>query len=159
LRTLTGVLLAGSLILTLVVAGCGGGGDESIDKASFAEQANGICEKVSGTMAAKLKSISQRESTKPGYDYTKTQIVVVEKALVPGLEEELAKIRALGIPTDAAKEAKALLQAYESAVVQTKAKPEALVKGAIPYEGAELAATRLGASECPVAPVNSGSSG
>jgi hypothetical protein len=158
LRTLTGIFAVGSLILSLLT-GCGGGSGDSaegqaIDKATFVKQANDICEKTSGKLAAGLVSISSRESAKPDYDYTKTQIVIVEEVFIPGLEEELMKIRMLGIPTDGAKEAKALLNAYEAGIAKTKTKVKAVVKGAVPYEGVELAASRLGASECPIAPVN-----
>lgn len=155
MRAVTGVLVASSLVLGLfVVTGCGGsGGDRTIDKATFARRANGICEEVSGKMAARLASISSRESAKPSYDFDKTQVVIVEDAFIPALEEELTKIRALGIPGDAAKEAKALLRAYELGIAKTKANVKALAKGAVPYEAAELAAAGLGASECPVAPV------
>ena len=158
MRTVTWILAVGSLVLGLVVAGCGGGNseDQSIDKATFAKQANVICEEASGKMAAELASISNRESAKPTYDYDKTQIVIVEEAFVPALEEELTKIRALGMPADAAKEVKALIQAYERGIAKTKAKVKAVAKGAVPYEAAELAAARLGVSECPVAPVNAG---
>lgn len=154
MRTATEVLAVGSLVLSLFAAGCGGGGDNTIDKAGFVSQANTICKEASGKMAAQLASISSRESAKPGYDHDKTQIVLVEEAFIPALEEELRKIRALGIPSDAAKEAKALLQAYERGIAKTKEQVQAVAKSAVPYEGAELAAARLGISECPIAPVN-----
>ncbi len=158
MRKLIAIYVIGSVAIGLLVAGCGGGDDsagaEQIDKATFVKQANKICEQASGRLAAEVTSISKRESAKPSYDYAKTQITIVEKSLVPRFEEELKEIRALGIPEEAKKEAEAFLTAYEGAINKTEAESKAVVEGATPYEAIELAGTRLGVSECPIAPVN-----
>jgi hypothetical protein len=142
----------------LFVSGCGSGGDsadgQQIDKATFVEQANRICQQASGKMAAAIESISNQESAKPGYDYEKTQVVLVEKGLVPALEEELQEIQALGLPDEAKKEAEALGEAYRRSIKKTKGDPEGAAGYSIPYEEIELAGARFGISECPVAPVN-----
>jgi hypothetical protein len=153
------IFVVGSVAVCLLVAGCGGSGDsagaQQIDKATFVEQVNEICERASGKLAAEFASINARESAKPGYDLQETQITVVEKALIPRLEEELKQIRALGMPDDAKKDAEALLKAYQKGIERTKAESKAAIEGFIPYEVAELAATKIGASECPIAAVSS----
>jgi hypothetical protein len=156
LRNFIAICVVGSIVASLLVAGCGGGGDDAqqIDKATFIKQANKICEQASGKLASEIASISSRESVKPDYDYTETQITIVENALVPNFEKELQEIRALGIPEEAKKESEALLKAYQGGINKTKAKSGAVANGAIPYEAIELAATRLGITECPIAPVN-----
>jgi hypothetical protein len=160
LRKLIAIFVAVSIPVGLLVAGCGGGDSadgEQIDKATFVEQANRICKQASGRLAAEVTSITSREeSANPGSDSGETWVAVVEKAFVPRLEEELRQIRALGIPDDARKETEALLTAYQKSIDRTKAKAKSLaeIEGYIPYEGAELAATRLGASDCPVAVVS-----
>lgn len=160
MRKLIAVFVAASAAIGLLMAGCGSGSDsaadQQIDKATFVMQANETCKKASGKLAAEITSITSRESAKPGYDLEETQVTIVEESFIPRLEEELRQIRALGMPDEAKKETKALLKAYQRGIEKTKAKARALVEieGFVPYEGVELAATRLGASECPVAAVN-----
>lgn len=159
MRKFIAITAIASLAIGLLVAGCGGGGDSTdspeIDKATFVKQANKICEQTSGRMAAGLTSITSREQAKPNYDFTETQITVVKEAYVPGLEEELQKIRALGIPEEKKKEIEAFLRSYTRAIALMKAKPEEVVEfgGIAPNEAVALAATRVGISECPVSPV------
>lgn len=145
--------------LALLVTGCGGSDDrvdaEQIDKASFIRQANRICEQVSGKFAAEVRSISRREEAKPNFDFLKTQLIIVKGSLIPGLEEELQQIRALGLPEEAMKDAKAFLNAYPKAIERTKAKPNAVLEEETiaPHEAITLAATKLGVTECPVTSV------
>jgi hypothetical protein len=159
LRNLIGISVAGSLIIGLLVAGCGGGDSadaQQIDKATFVKEATRICKQASGKLAAEFTAVNTKEAAKPDYDYTETQIAIVKTVLVPRLEEELRQIRALGIPEEAKKEAEALLTAYQKGIERTKAKARTFIvtEGIAPYEIAELAATRLGLSECPIARVN-----
>jgi hypothetical protein len=159
LRNLIAISIAGQLILGLFAAGCGGGSDsadEQIDKATFVQQANKICEKASGKLAADVTSISQREAAKPNADFYKTQVVVVEEGLVPRLEEELQQIRRLGIPPEAKRDAENLLKVYEQKIDATKAKAKAVAldENVAPYEAIAVAGTKMGVTECPVSAVN-----
>jgi hypothetical protein len=159
LRKSIAISAIGSLaigLLFVLVAGCGGSDDssdsEEIDKATFIAQADKICEQSSGKMAAGLAAITKREQAKPNYDFTETQITVVRQSIVPGLEEELQKIRALGVPVEKKKEAEAFLRSYSRAIALMKAKPEKVVAfgGIAPNEAVALAATRMGVKECPI---------
>lgn len=152
------IFAAGFMALGLLIAGCGGGDSaaQQIDKATFVKQANKICKQASGKFAAELTSISSRESAKPGYDFAKTQITIVKKVLIPGLEEELKEIRALGMPDEAKRDVEAFLNAYQRSIDKVKAKPKAATGATIPYEAIELAGTAFGVSECPVTSLSSG---
>lgn len=153
MRKLIAVFAVLSLAIALSAAGCGGGGDSEggeLDKASFVKQANEICERASGKMAAGVNTISSRESAKPNYDYDKTQLLLVTESLIPGLEEELREIRALGVPDDAKAEAEAFLKAYQKSIDKTKANPQTGLEIVPPYESVELIGTKMGATECPV---------
>jgi hypothetical protein len=155
LRKLITIYALGLVAIGLLASGCGGGeaGAEPLDRVGFAEQANQICKRISGKLLADLAAIGRREAIKPGYNAEETQIGVVTDALVPRLEEELKEIRALGVPTDAKKEAKAFLVAMEKGIDNAKSKPKATLKGYIPYQGAEVIATSIGLIECPITAV------
>jgi len=156
LRNLIALSVAGVIGAALLIAGCGGGGGadaQQIDKATFVKQADAICEQASGRMAAELRSIGRQGGSVK--NFTETQILILRKVLVPGLEEEQQQIQALGTPKDAKKEAEALLEAYRKAIDQTKVKAKAIVESqaAEPQEAVALAARRIGIARCPVAPV------
>jgi hypothetical protein len=162
LRNLIVVSVVGVIGAALLVAGCGGGGEDGadaqqIDKAAFVKQADAICEQASGRMAAELQSFTQREAAR---NSNETQILLLRKVLVPGLEEEQRQIKALGIPKEAKKEAEALLEAYRKAIDRTKTRAKAILENAAkvvgspePQEAVALAARRIGIARCPIAPV------
>jgi peptide deformylase len=158
LRDLIAVSVSGAVGAALLVAGCGSGSQDAtdaqqIDKATFVKQADAICEQASGRMAAELRSVGQSESAA---SFTATQIRILRKVFVPGLEEEQREIQALGMPKEAKKEAEALLEAYRKAIAQMKAKAKAIVESKTePQEAVTLAARRIGIARCPVAPVAS----
>ncbi len=157
MRNHIAILIIGSLAFGLLVAGCGGGDDsadaEQIDKATFVKEAERICKQASGKLAAEVTSITKRESTPSSFSSGRTQIVLVKEGLIPSLEEELQQIRALGLPDEAKKDAKAFLEAYQQAIDKTKANPKVGVSSVAPYEGVELAGTKLGIADCPIATV------
>jgi hypothetical protein len=156
LRNLIGLSAVGAIATALLIAGCGGGGEDGadaqqIDKAAFIEQADAICKQASGRMAAEVPPFAQREA---GRNFTKIQILITQKVLIPGLEEEQRQIQALGIPEEAKNEAEALLKAYRMAIDRIKAETEAVVNNETePQEAIVLAARRIGIARCPVAAV------
>jgi hypothetical protein len=142
----------------MLFAGCGGSGDssEQIDKEAFIAQANKICEEVSGKLAADITSINKKASANPNADLSKAQIAMVKEGLIPRLEEELRRIRALGVPQDAKREVEALFAAYRKGIERTKEKAKlvALTERLAPHEVIAVAGTRFGVTECPISPVN-----
>lgn len=141
------------------MAGCGGDGDDAdaqqVDKATFVKEANRICKQASGKLAAKTTSIGSRESEKPNYDFEKAQVVLIEEALIPSLEEELREIRAVGIPDEDKKKAEAFVKKYQEAIDEMKAKPKTGLETPAPYEDIEAVGTRFGTSDCPIANITS----
>jgi hypothetical protein len=155
LRNLIGILVVGMMVSGLLTGGCGGGDGGQVDKASFVEEANAICKQASGKLAAKTTLISRRESANPNADFNETQVTLVEDGLVPSMEEEMRKIHALGIPSDAKREVEAFLAAYEKAIADIKKDPKAATGTTAPYEPVELTGTAFGVSECPISAVAS----
>lgn len=157
MRKSIAILVLVSMAIGSFVAGCGSDDSadaEQIDKATFVAQANEICQQVSGKMAGEVTSIVSREQSNPNYDFKKTQLIMVKEALIPGLEEELQKIRALGTPSGGKKDAEAFLRALLRTVETAKEKPRQMAYGYNPFGVVEVAGTKFGISECPIAPVN-----
>jgi hypothetical protein len=143
-----------SVVVGILIVACGSGSDDpqEIDKATFTKQANEICQRATGRLAAQVGSMSTKAEEKPDYDYTKDQTVIVKEALIPNLEEELREIRALGIPAEARKDTEAFLVASQKVIDWLKARPQALIEGQVPpYAKAEVAGTKFGVTECPFA--------
>jgi hypothetical protein len=152
LRNFTVISAIVCMAFAPLIAGCGGGDDAGqIDKATFASRADRICKQVSGKMAAEVTTLTSQE--KAGVTAAETQIALAKEIFIPGLEEELRELRALGVPDEAARQTQALFQAYQRAIDIAEQKPRELIVGASPYEPVEFIGTKLGISDCPVAAV------
>jgi hypothetical protein len=157
LRNKAAIFIFCSLALGPLIAGCGGGSSESqIDKAAFVKQADEICKRTSGKLAAEVTAAVQKESAQPGASRTKIQLTLVKGTLIPGLESELEEIRALGIPDEGTTQVQAFFKAIQKMIAKAEADPEAFANQGSPYEGAELAGRRYGISACPISPVSAG---
>lgn len=154
MRNLTAISVVASIAIGLFVAGCGGDDSAEIDKATFVKQVNRICEQTSGKMAAGLRSVMKREAASSDSDFDGTQTAIAAEAVVPGLEEELQQIQALGIPEEDQKDAEAFVKAYQQVVDRAKASPEAVSRGAVSYAAIDQIGARMGIVECPVAAVS-----
>lgn len=143
-------------MLALLVAGCGGGGSDSIDKAAFVEQANRICQETTKEMQAKIVSVAKKE---PGANQDQTNLILMRGTVIPAFQSELEEIRALGIPGEGKPEAQAFLRTLQKAVDGLAANPANLLenkRGRSPFEPAELAGARYGLTECPIASPEAG---
>jgi hypothetical protein len=149
LRHTIAITAIGSMAVCLLAAGCGGGDGDSIDKASFVEQANAICKEASAKMKAEIIALGKKLKSRTA----SANVSILEKAVIPALQSELDEIQALGIPSGGKKEVEAFLAAQRKVVMAAEAQPAAFFAGknGRPWEAAELAATRYGISECPVA--------
>jgi len=157
LRKAVAMSVVASLALGLLVAGCGGGGggeSGSIDKASFVEQANEICKRVSDAMQKELKAIANSQT---GSNQTQNDLVLFNKVVIPGFQAELEEIRALGTPPGSQKQLNAFFAAQQKMIDMTEANPSSFSEpsGEKQFEVVEVAGTKYGISECPIAAVGS----
>jgi hypothetical protein len=146
-----------SLAICLLAVGCGGGGDSesnSIDKASFVEQANEICKRISNQIQTEVQKIA---SSQTGSNRTQNDLVLFHKVVIPGFQAELDEIRALGTPSGSRKQLNAFYAAQQKMIDMTKANPSSFSEpdGEKQFEVVELAGTKYGISECPIASVGS----
>jgi hypothetical protein len=124
------VLGAGVLAVTLIVAGCGGGGDEAstsaISKAAFAKKAEAICQKGSERAAAAFVSFLKKQKSDARHPSQADEEELVGKVLVPSVKREVKEFRALGAPSGDEDRVKAIIEALEEGVETAEDDPEAV---------------------------------
>lgn len=135
------------MALALVVSGCGGGGSSSLTKAEFAKKADEICRRGESERSEDIQAAAQKFSGKKVTSAEQEEIIL--KAL-PSYEKEAQKIKELGAPEGAEKEAEALVAAMEEAVKNVKADPGTATTGSIPFKKANELAEEIGAKGCVV---------
>jgi hypothetical protein len=148
-----------------LLSGCGGGGDgggeasadggaaaelnengkaSNVSKAEYAKDVNAICKKAVARFPDKIGEyiggdLSKIEEESSG---------LVEDVMVPGIEEEIEDVAALGAPPEATKSAEELIGIFEVEIEKAEEDPEAFVdKGEAAIE-AQKKAKALGFKEC-----------
>ncbi|HEY6551234.1 MAG TPA: hypothetical protein VIY71_08565 [Solirubrobacterales bacterium] len=119
------------LALALLVAGCGGGGDDSstgptISKAAFIKKADAICSGGNKRMEASLAHFFQegKKIKRPSKaDFEE----LVGKVVVPNLRQEIKEIRALGAPSGDEDKVDEILTALEEGLETAEGNPQAAV--------------------------------
>lgn len=105
-----------ALVAVLVIAGCGGGGDEataSLPRAQFLKQGNAICKRGEEERSKVLEKAFQQY--KPGQKPTKSQKEdLIFTALVPQYKKMIAGLRELGAPAGDEKQVEAIIDAMEA---------------------------------------------
>jgi hypothetical protein len=127
----------GLLGIALVMAGCGSGGDSStasISKAEFVKAADATCEKAENRIQADyavfLKEHEKVTSpTKAEYDE------LADKVFVSNVEEEIAELRALGIPDGDGEKVEDFIDARQESIQIAEENPKMLLT-----EGAKVTA-------------------
>lgn len=98
-----------------IAAGCGGGGDESLDKAEFVEQAQAACDAEKGNLFAKINIYAARNK-QPGESFRELRAKTYEAVQLPIIEAELAALRELGVPEGDATGLEAFFEAEQRAI-------------------------------------------
>jgi hypothetical protein len=144
-----------------LVAGCGGGGEETAEatptptKAEFIRKADSICknarEKIVNVSLPQLSTLDNEPKASEELEYK-----LIATLLVPTLEKELADLRALGAPAGDEAKIEKILQLFEGAVEEAQTEPESYVQGDSYKEGVEHYGTayklalKYGMKECPM---------
>jgi predicted small secreted protein len=125
-------LIAAVVMAALLLAGCGGGSDDSgsgksISKEEFIAKADAICkkgtERLQTAIFAALKTpqnltkVSQAE-----------QVKIVKTAMVPNVSREVKELRALGIPDGDDEKVDAMITALEEGVETAEQDPEVVTE-------------------------------
>lgn len=118
------------LAMALIVAGCGGGDDESstasISKAAFIKKTDAVCKRGNGRMEVAfahllVKSKSVQRPSKADEE------ALVGRVLIPNIEREIKEIRAFPVPSGDEDRIDDFLEALEEGVEVAERNPKAVV--------------------------------
>jgi hypothetical protein len=126
------IAIAVALAVAALVAGCGGGSDDSstaggsISKAAFIKQADAVCQKGTERMQrAILVFLKQHKDVKrPNKAQSET---LVGTAIVPSVETEIKALKALDVPEGDEDRVNAIIGALEEGLETAEDNPEAVV--------------------------------
>lgn len=142
-------LFAATLAVGLIAAGCGGGDDESgiatsaFTKAEWIAQADEICSVGDRKLERDAEQVfaGHRPPTKGAL------AEFGRKAVVPGVQDQVDRIRALGAPEGDEEQVEAILTAAEEALEEVRANPASL-EGGGPFAEVNALAAEYGLDEC-----------
>jgi hypothetical protein len=139
------VLLPFSIVALVGLSGCGSGGSESDPaptKAQFTKQAEKICEDAENELLEKARIYVAEH---PGAE----EEDMIAPVAVPGLEKEIAAIKALGVPKEGEAKVEAMLEGFEKAVANTRKNPQVVVASETdPFSAPDKIAEQYGFRVC-----------
>lgn len=126
-------------IAVVAVVGCGGD-DSSTEtaasptKAAFVREADAVCRKaqeeiIKGASKVPIEDVPQARK--------EAEFKMVSTLLIPTLEEEVDRLRALGAPAGDEAEIERMLELTEGAIDEAKTEPETYVQGEDYVNGSE----------------------
>jgi len=147
------VPVAIGLATAAIVAGCGGGGNDtaSLSKAEFVKKANEVCAKTQGQMAAGLKAlaVSYHGKEPKGAALAAAQRKFVKTVIAPAKLKEAEQLREMGIPPSDRGRIETITDALEEGIKEAENHPEETVTGeAEPLLRAEKLSREYGLKNC-----------
>ena len=146
-----GTVVCSALVLLIVVfAGCGGGGDSTtegdISKAAVLKQGNAICAKGN----AAIEHAAAKQFPKGGVEPRRSaQVRFIAVTVVPNLEAQIDALQALGTPAGDEGTVDTFLTEAENALLVVKKDPSVMTTGGPgPFAGADKFATSYGLTAC-----------
>jgi hypothetical protein len=145
-KYLFGVLMVSLGLISLIV-GCGGGGEETISKAEFIEQADAICKKSTKERSdAFTKLLNQYDDGNPPQAELDQ---LIENDTVPAFKKQREAIAELPSPDEGEEEIEQMLVLLDEAIAKVEAEPdEAINRAAGWFADYEQAAVDFGFKEC-----------
>lgn len=133
--------LALTACAALTLAACGG--EKTLTKAEFTQQANAIC----ASMEKKVETAGEKVATaKPGATMDEMMKSVVD-AVAPIVDETVTKLRALKAPEDMQDDVDSMLDSVESDTAAIKKDPK-LLAGDTAFKDSNKKAADLGLDKC-----------
>jgi len=141
-----GSIVGLAILVALLVAGCGGGGGETVTKSDFVRQGNAICGKWQQARGQAFREVNSK--FKPPVTQAKR-----EKAILFVLEpygDAIEGLKELEPPAGEEEKVEAIIDAMEEGWNQAKANPGTLVSSSAPFSKANKLTEEYGLKECGV---------
>src|SRR6476469_8714375 len=121
-KGIAGLLLGGFVVMALLLAGCGGGDDETaLTKAQFVRQGNAICKSQTEAREKILSAALKRAEKQKAFTKAEKEEAIVE--LMGPYEEMTAELKDLGAPQGDEKQVEAITEAMEEAAAEVEKNP------------------------------------
>lgn len=141
-------VLVGLTALSLLVAGCGGGDDEtsSLTRKQFLKQANAICQEQTQKRNKIIQdAIAGADQSKILPKADREQIIV---DALPPYAETPEKLEALGAPEGDEEKVEAIVEAMEKAAEDAKADPSIALTSTKQFDEANKLSAEYGLTSC-----------
>lgn len=154
------VLFAGILAIALIAAGCGSSDESSGDdgsgdtasvstKAELIEQGDAICTKGLKQIRTEVTEYMKDKNINIRAGISNTQYAQIEGAVfLPGIQQQVDEVRALGAPSGEEDEVNAILDAFDEALVEAAKDPAVLFEGPNPLAKPNQMAEKYGFKSC-----------
>jgi ABC-type Fe3+-hydroxamate transport system substrate-binding protein len=123
------LLVALAVVSAVLIAGCGGGGEETADanetltKAEFIKQGDEICKEVGRQREEQMEKFGKENGFTLETANKKQLEELVTEVAIQTLRQQTEKFRALGLPVGEEEEAEAIIVAWESATKEVESNP------------------------------------
>ena len=144
-------LIAATMAIALVAAGCGDSDDDtttaSITKAEFLKQGNAICKAGNDEIDSEFEKFAEENNLSEDEEPTQAQFEeAAEDFLLPSVSRQVEEVRALGVPEGEEDAVNAFLDSAEAEVEAIEADPSLLEGDA--FEDVNKEADAIGLSAC-----------
>lgn len=139
-----------AVALAVLVCACGGSEESTppLSKAEFVKQGNAICTAGNEEIERDFEAFAKEHGSSNGSPPSEAESEeAAETILIPGIQDQVDKVRALGPPDEAAEK---VLDAVEEATEKAEEDPVALMeeKGGNPFAKANELAREYGLTAC-----------
>lgn len=135
--------------LSLLFAGCGGGGDgtSSLTRAQFIKEGNAICKKSEEEKAKALRALIAKVDPKKQFSMERKE-QLVRTVIIPPYEQTIEDLKGLGAPEGDEEKVEEITQEMEKVAKEVKADPSVAVTSVEQFEKANKLATDYGLTNC-----------
>ena len=117
--------------LAMLIAGCGGGGDDTtvvLTKAEFIEQGDAVCKKGNKMSETEVEDFAKEQGFKLEEPNKKQAEEVVTEVLVPNLQRQAKELAALEPPKGDQAEVEAIVASLDEATAEFEKEPVSFFK-------------------------------
>lgn len=152
--------LLGALVLALIAAGCGGGGDDSsgdgtdsgssssLTKAEFIKQGDEICKQGDAAIEGEANEFAEENGIDTENPTEAEQEEVIEQVVGPAIKRQSEEIADLGPPEGEEEAVEEIVAAVGRGAEEIEEDPKAVVNGENPLAEASKLAKAYGFKQC-----------